>query len=59
MNNYENCKHCNATCDSFGNYVSHYCHIKQENIKGFDDKTTFCETCKDYEPRNKSHKGDK
>lgn len=44
----DQCAHCTQTCDSFGNYVSHFCHVKQVNIKGFGDKTYLCEDCKEF-----------
>ena len=47
------CKHCTDTADSFGRYVSTYCHLRQEHIAGMDvDLLDRCMTCKLYERRS-------
>ncbi len=48
----KSCKHCNDLCDSFGRYLSTYCHIKQEHIAGVigeQDKMSRCLCCESYE----------
>ena len=53
MEKCEQCKNCTQTGDSFGKYVSHYCHVKQIHIKGFGDKTYMCGNCKDFVGKDK------
>lgn len=47
------CQHCTDTGDSFGRYVSTYCHLRHEHMAGLDDKDTLeqCLSCKDYKKR--------
>ena len=46
------CIHCNDTCDSFGKYVSTYCHRKNANIAGFPSCGPLpCRSCPDYAER--------
>lgn len=53
----KSCKHCTDTCDSFGRYLSTYCHIRQEHIAGSvhePDKMSRCFDCNLYEAKNKN-----
>ena len=46
------CRHCTDTADSFGRYISTYCHLRQENITGMDkDLLDRCAACEHYERR--------
>lgn len=50
----KSCKHCTDLCDSFGRYLSTYCHIRQEHIAGSisePDKMARCFDCELYEKR--------
>lgn len=45
------CRHCNRTGDSFGRYVSTYCHKRNEHIHGFKPKKPIpCGDCPNYAP---------
>lgn len=51
----KSCKHCNDLGDSFGRYLSTYCHIRQEHIAGSvgePDKMHRCFDCEFYERRS-------
>lgn len=47
------CKHCTDTADSFGRYVSTYCHLRHEHMAGFGeaDMLDRCFGCPDYQER--------
>ena len=46
------CKHCTDTADSFGRYVSTYCHLKQQHIAIHEnDELEECKVCKLYEKK--------
>ena len=48
------CKHCTDTADSFNQYISTYCHLKQIHIAGFGkDDLESCRNCEYYEKRDK------
>ncbi len=49
----KSCKHCTDTEDSFGRYLSTYCHIRQEHIGGSEPDLLYrCMTCELYEKRS-------
>ena len=48
----QSCKHCTDLADSFGRYLSTYCHAKHEHIAGSigePDKMNRCINCELYE----------
>ena len=48
------CKFITQTADSFGKYVSTYCHKKNVHIHGFKDSDpTICEKCQDYSKKGR------
>lgn len=50
------CTFCNNTADSFGRYVSTYCHKFHEHLAGFGDGTlSRCRDCPAYAPRDPKH----
>ena len=55
MGKNKSCMYCNDTVDSFGRYVSTYCHCVNRNIMFADssgnilfDKTDECENCESF-----------
>lgn len=47
-----NCKFATQTGDSFGKYISTYCHKKNIHIHGFSNcDNTICENCVDYKKK--------
>ena len=48
-NRAKSCKHCTDIGDSFGRYLSTYCHIRQEHIAGSVNKPDNMDRCFDCE----------
>lgn len=43
------CEYCKDTYDSFGKYVSTYCHNRHIHLKGFSNSNpSVCRSCPDY-----------
>lgn len=50
------CEYCKDTYDSFGRYVSTYCHNRHIHLKGFTDSNPgVCCSCPDYKQKKGTH----
>ena len=50
------CEYCKDTCDSFGRYVSTYCHKHHVHLNGFaGSNPDICLSCLDYKQKEGPH----
>lgn len=49
------CEYCGDTYDSFGRYVSTYCHNHHVHLKGFSNSDpSICNSCPDYKQKKET-----